>query len=93
MARNDKETTGWGFRLVALLLTLAVVVVVFALSFSNTGNELKSMLRSATPVGSGILVSYALGSIRKLSHRRWQIYVAVLLIAAVIVGLRSLGVF
>lgn len=93
MARNSKEAAGWGFRLVAIFLTLVIMAAVFGFAFSNTGNEFKSMIRAAIPVGSGLVASYALGSISKLSHKRWQIFLTVLLLMAVIVCLRVAGIF
>ncbi len=93
MAANRKKTTGWGFRLVVILLTLLVTAGVFAYSFSGTGNEVKAMLHGAIPFAGAVFASYLLGKIGKLSHKRWQIYLAVLLIAAVATCLRISGVF
>lgn len=93
MARDRKEAAGWGFRLVALLLTVAVSVAVFAYAFSTTGNEPKSIMRAVIPVGSALLVSFALGSISKLSHKKWQIYTTVLLLVGLFMCLRVAGVF
>jgi len=80
MASNKKEAAGWGFRLVAVVLTLGVLVGVFAYAFSSTGNEPRSMLSSAIPFVSAVVVSYVLTRIDKIAHKGWQIYVVVLLL-------------
>ncbi len=92
MASNKKEAAGWGFRLVAVLLTLGVLVGVFAYAFSSTGNEPRSMLSSAIPFVSAVVVSYVLTRIDKIAHKGWQIYVVVLLLMAVFSCLRISGV-
>ncbi len=92
MARKSKEAAGWGFRLAAIFITLVLTAGVFAYAFASTGNEFKSMIRAAIPFGSALVVSYLLGSISKLSHTRWQIFLTVLLMVAVIVCLRIAGV-
>jgi len=93
VASNKKEAAGWGFRLVAVTLTLAVLVGVFAYAFSRTGNEPRSMLSAAIPFVSAVVVSYLLTRINKISHKSWQIYLAVLLLAAVFSLLRISGIF
>ena len=92
MASKSKEAAGWGFRLVAVFVTLVVIAGVFSYAFSSTGNEFKSMLRAAIPLGGALVASYALGSISKLRHKRWQIFLTVLLLVAVLVCLRIGGV-
>ena len=91
MTRKSKEAAGWGFRLAAIFIALVVVGGVFAYAFSSTGNEIKSMMRAAIPLVSALVVSFLLGSINKLSHKRWQIFLTVLLLVAVIVSLKIGG--
>jgi|GEM_PF-6897334 len=93
MAGNSKQATGWGFRLVAVIILVAVVACVFGYAYASTGNEVKSMIRAAVPVGSAIIVTYLLGKISAISHKRWHIFVSVLLIAAAVVCLQIAGVF
>ena len=93
MAGKKREAAGWGFRLLAVALTLAVLVGVFAYAFSRTGNEPRAMLSAAIPFVSAMVVSYVLTRINKISHKRWQIYVVVLLLVAVFSCLRISGVF
>lgn len=93
MARSKREAAGWGFRLLAVALTVLVMVGVFAYAFSSTGNEAKSILRAAIPFVSGFVVSYLLTRIDKLSHKRWQIYVVVLLLVAAFICLSISGIF
>ncbi len=90
---NKRQAAGWGFRLVAVTLTLGVMVGVFAFAFSSTGNEPGSMLSAAIPFISAVIVSYVLTRINKISHKGWQIYVAVLLLVAAFSCLKISGVF
>lgn len=93
MAKNKKEAAGWGFRLIAIVLTLAVMAGVFAYAFSTTGNEPRAMLSAAIPFVSAVVVSYVLTRLDKISHKRWQIYLFVLLLVGVVSCLRIAGVF
>lgn len=92
MAGNNRESAGWGFKLLAILLTLAAIVGVFGFGFSKTGNELSSVLSAAIPVAAGLIGAYVLGSIDKISHKRWHIYVVILLATAAFLLLRA-GIF
>lgn len=92
MAKGSKKT-GWAFKVIAVVLTIAAIALVFGLSFSSSGNEMRSIIRAMIPIGSGLLVAGLLGKISRLDGSRWQIYVAVLLLMTVLVCLRIAGIF
>ena len=85
---NNKEGAGLGYKLVAVLVTLVVAACVFALTFSKKGNETTAVINAVIPVGSGLLVAILLGSIGRLSHKRWTIYLLILIAVAVYLMLR-----
>jgi len=84
----SRRTTGWKFKLATVVITLVAIAGVFGVAFSETGKEFMSMVRAAIPVGSGVVAAIALGSIDRLSNKRWQIYLAVLIAVAIFLLLR-----
>jgi len=88
VAGKNSNASGWGTKLKAVLLSLVVVVVLFAMSFSSNGNDTQAIVRAAIPLLAGVLVAFLLGSIDKLAPRRWQIYIFVLLAVAIYIALK-----
>jgi len=93
MASNKKEAAGLGYKLLAILITLVVIAGVFAVAFSEKGNQTTAIINAAIPVVSGWIVAMLLGSISKLRHKRWTIYLFVLIAVAIFVVLRLFRVF
>ncbi len=93
MAKSSSKKTGWGFKVIAVVSTVAAIALIFGLSFSASGNEIRSIVRAMIPVGSGVLAAGLLGKIGRLDGSRWQIYVTVLLLAVVMVWLKIAGIF
>jgi len=79
---GKKEGASLGSKLVAVLITLVVVAGMFGIVFSQKGNQTTAVINAAIPVVSGVVVAMLLGSISKISHKRWGIYLFVLIVVA-----------
>lgn len=82
---NTDQSAGWTLRLTAIAVTLFVVAGVFAIRFGYNNKEMQAIMWAVTPVAAGLVFSFLLGKIKKLSSskKRWEIYTGVLLLATV----------
>ena len=93
MGRNNENATGLGFKAVAVLITLGVIAVIFSVAFSQKGNQVTAVFNAGIPVVAGVLGSALLGSISKLSAKRWGIYLFFLLAVGGFILLKLFRVF